>query len=82
MLVTDHEAFHILFANSVSICPVPLRNHRDSLTELLFLWEYEQLVVTATRVLQHLTKFNFFLCKKKTTVLLYHNHDNCRYKVK
>ena len=82
MPVTDDEAFHILLANSASIYSVPLHNHSNSLTGLFFLREDEQLVMTATRVLQHLTAFNFFLCKKKIIVLLSHNHGNGRYKVK
>lgn len=79
---TDDEDFHILFANSASIHSDTLRNCNDSLSELFSLREDEQLVMTATRVLQHLTGFNCFLCKKKIIVLLSHNHGNGRYKVK
>lgn len=82
MPVTDDEAFHIPLASSASTYSVPLCTHSDSLTELFFLWEDKELVMTATRVLQHLTGLNLFLCKKKIVVLLSHNHVNGRYKVK
>lgn len=76
MPVTDDETFHILLANSASNHSDTLRNRNDSLTELFFLREDEQLVMTATRALQHLTGFNFFLWKNKIIVLLSHNHGN------
>jgi len=71
MPVTDGEAFHILLASSASIYSAPLHNHSNSLTELFFLWEDEQLVMTATRILQHLTRFNFLVCKKKKNCLYF-----------
>lgn len=82
MPVTDDETFHIPLSNSATIYSMPLRNHSNPPTELFFLWEDDQLVMTATRVPLHLTGFNFFLCKNKVIVLLSHNHGNGRCKVK
>lgn len=55
MSVADEQALHILLAASGSIYCVPIHNC-NFLTEIFFLlWQDEQLVMTALRVLQHLS---------------------------